>query len=263
MFARQAGLQCCLRPHGAATADATSGSIVLAASGIGKSFGPTRCLIDVTLRLFRGEIHALLGENGAGKSTPVKIPRRSPYPRQRGDRAERPTHRAVERHRGVASGIVPIYQELSLFPHLTVAENMAAFDLAGGPGWRLCRSRSWRRRAVAALEELGLPFELARTVGELSLEERASSSRSSARWGGIAPSHPGRAVRGAHRRRGDAPIRRNAERRRCGAGPCCSSAIAWTRSSRSQTASPSCATASWFWTACRAPTCRRTRSSRP
>src|SRR5580704_16960253 len=98
-------------------------SAVLTATRLQKSFGSTRALSGVSLALRGGEIHALLGENGAGKSTLVKILAG----------ALRPDAGSLELNgrrlslgsvaEGISCGIVPIYQELSLFPHLSVAEN--------------------------------------------------------------------------------------------------------------------------------------------
>ena len=92
---------------------------------ISKSFGGTQALEDVSLRLFSGEIHALLGENGAGKSTMVKMIyglvrpdsgtmtlRGAPY---------QPSKPAEARRLGVAM----VFQHFSLFEALNVAENVA------------------------------------------------------------------------------------------------------------------------------------------
>ncbi|WP_406099344.1 sugar ABC transporter ATP-binding protein [Streptomyces sp. NBC_01013] len=97
---------------------------VLALEGVSKSFGAVRALRDVSLRLYAGEAHALAGENGAGKSTLIK--------------ALAGVHRPdtgtvlldgkpVEFH-GPAdardAGVAVIYQEPTLFPDLSVAENI-------------------------------------------------------------------------------------------------------------------------------------------
>jgi rhamnose transport system ATP-binding protein len=111
---------------------------------IWKYYGGTAALRDVSASLQAGEILALMGHNGAGKSTLVKILAGS----TRQDSGEikvagKALSGGVREAR--AAGIAVIYQDLSLFPKLTVAEN-----IAGEPTGR--RSYSWRaaKRAAAA-----------------------------------------------------------------------------------------------------------------
>jgi len=97
---------------------------LLRAIGLKKSFGATRALDGVDLTVRGGEVHALIGENGAGKSTLMNILSGLIVP----DAGEvefkgasfRPSGPADSRRRGIAH----IHQELSLCPHLTVAENI-------------------------------------------------------------------------------------------------------------------------------------------
>jgi ribose transport system ATP-binding protein len=98
--------------------------IALKLSDIAKRFGPTVALDSVDLELCQGEVHALIGENGAGKSTLMNI-LAGAFPPDRG-LMEIGGHQYVpaspldaRRH-----GIALIHQELSLAPHLTVAENI-------------------------------------------------------------------------------------------------------------------------------------------
>src|SRR6184192_3994112 len=93
-------------------------------TGIAKRYGATVALAGVDLVLYPGEVHALVGENGAGKSTLMKVL----------SGAERPDAGAMTLHgRPYAPtdpgdarrhGVVMVYQELTLAPHLTVAENV-------------------------------------------------------------------------------------------------------------------------------------------
>ncbi len=91
---------------------------------VSKSFGPTTALESVSLDVAAGEVHALIGENGAGKSTLLNVLAGSVWP-DRGvikidDRVYAPaTPQEARRH-----GVALIHQELSLFPHLSVAENI-------------------------------------------------------------------------------------------------------------------------------------------
>ena len=89
---------------------------------ITKEFPGIKANDDVTLQLRRGEIHALLGENGAGKSTLIKIIAgvEQPDPGSvlyfEGRRAAKLTPQ-----KAIQKGVAVIYQDISLFPNLTVA----------------------------------------------------------------------------------------------------------------------------------------------
>ena len=97
---------------------------LLSATNIEKRFGGVRALRQADFACEQGEIHALLGENGAGKSTMVKILCGVYAP----DAGELTLAGAPVTFRSpsdaVAAGIVPVFQELSLVPDLTVAENL-------------------------------------------------------------------------------------------------------------------------------------------
>jgi rhamnose transport system ATP-binding protein len=93
-------------------------------SGVSKRFDATQALSDVSLRLQPGEVHSLVGENGAGKSTLIKI-MTGIYPADSGEmllggEPFAPRNAADAQLRGVAA----IYQEPSVFPDLSVAENI-------------------------------------------------------------------------------------------------------------------------------------------
>lgn len=101
-----------------------NGDVLLEVKGINKSFSGVPVLRDLGLTIKRGEIHALMGENGAGKSTLIKIIT-GVYTKDSGTFLYH--NREVEIHnRQDASrlGISTIFQELSLIPTLTVAENI-------------------------------------------------------------------------------------------------------------------------------------------
>ena len=98
---------------------------VLEARGISKRFQGTQALRSVDFQLEAGEVHVLMGENGAGKSTLAKIFAGVAIPDE-GEilvRGERVTIDHPSRARQCGIGMV--FQELDLFPHLTVAENIA------------------------------------------------------------------------------------------------------------------------------------------
>ena len=128
---------------------------VLELSGISKRFGPTLALDGVDLRLGRGEVHALIGENGAGKSTLMNILAGAIQPgggkMVLDGRAYLPSSPLDARRPGIAL----IHQELSLCPHLSVAENVLMGIEPARLGW--LDREACRRRALEVLENFGHP----------------------------------------------------------------------------------------------------------
>jgi rhamnose transport system ATP-binding protein len=138
---------------------------------ISKSFSGVEVLHDVSFVLQPGEVHALLGENGAGKSTLVKII----------TGVHQPDHGEIlldgeHVHFGDArdsrqAGIAAIYQELSLFPDLDVAENIFAgrqpVGLAGRVDWRKLYAEAGK-----LLESLGVRLDLKQKARTLSIAQQ-------------------------------------------------------------------------------------------
>ncbi|MGH6991496.1 MAG: ATP-binding cassette domain-containing protein, partial [Stellaceae bacterium] len=136
--------------------------------GISKSFGGVAALSDVDFTLDEGEIHGLVGENGAGKSTMMKIIAgvHAAY-EGRMQLAGRPVSFTSARDARDA-GIGMVHQELSLVPQLTVAENVF---LGAQPVTRF-GAIDWprmRRDAARELESLGIDVDPAATLGALPL----------------------------------------------------------------------------------------------
>jgi len=128
---------------------------VLRLTGIEKRFGATLALDGASLEVQPGEVHALLGENGAGKSTLLSILGGLVHPdagtMQMGGEAYAPRSPRDARGRGIAL----IHQELSLFPHLSVAENVLMGTEPSRRGlWDRERARSLTRDVLA---EFGHP----------------------------------------------------------------------------------------------------------
>ena len=94
--------------------------------GISKHYGGVRALENVELTVERGRIHAVLGENGAGKSTLIKIISGVVRPDSGMMEIEGRPVRFAGPADAMRSGVVSIFQELSLVPDLTVAENICA-----------------------------------------------------------------------------------------------------------------------------------------
>jgi ABC-type sugar transport system ATPase subunit len=140
--------------------------------GIDKSFSGFAALKDVRFDVRPGEVHALLGENGAGKSTLIRIIAGVHQPDRGelriGGEAVRLTSPGDARRRGIAT----VYQELLLFPELTVAENIF---LGNAPRTRFGRIdwTAMRAKSRALLEELdSRDLDVDAKVGGLSVASR-------------------------------------------------------------------------------------------
>jgi len=109
--------------------------IALKLSKISKSFGPTVALDSVDLELRQGEVHALIGENGAGKSTLMNVIAGSVQPDQGTMEINGKPYTPSNPLDARTHGIALIHQELSLCPHLSVAENVLMGIESSKLGW--------------------------------------------------------------------------------------------------------------------------------
>ena len=144
---------------------------MLSVTAISKSFPGVKSLQDVDFSVGAGEIHALVGENGAGKSTLIKIISGAYVPDQgeielNGDKVAWTGPREAQ-----GAGIHVIYQELVLFPELTVAENVFINDQ---PLTRfgIIDYRLMERRADDVLRRLGAKIDVRRRVNELTVADQ-------------------------------------------------------------------------------------------
>jgi ribose transport system ATP-binding protein len=123
--------------------------------GVKKRFGATQALGGVDLTVGAGEVHALLGQNGAGKSTLMKVLSGAVQPDAGEMKLDGAPYAPAEPKDARRAGVAMIYQELSLAPHLTVAENIL---LGVEPKRRGFLDRAaMRDRAARALGELQHP----------------------------------------------------------------------------------------------------------
>lgn len=152
---------------------------LLRVDALSKRFGPTVALDGVSFALDASQVHALIGENGAGKSTLMNLLAGALQP-DSGRMAIAGSHYApASPHDASRAGIALIHQELSLCPHLTVAENI----LLGMEPARLglIRRADMRRTATDVLARLGHP-EIAVDAPVATLSPlRSNSLRSAAR----------------------------------------------------------------------------------
>ena len=144
---------------------------IIRLTGIDKAFAGVKALQDVNLTIERGKIHCLVGENGCGKSTLIKIVA-GVYQRDAG--SVMINGKEFERLHpidAIREGIQVIYQDFSLFPNLTVAENIALNEeLADGK--RLVSWGSVRRVAQDALDQIEVQLPLKARVEEMSVANK-------------------------------------------------------------------------------------------
>ncbi len=143
---------------------------LIAVRAIGKTFGHTRALHQVSLQGHAGSVHAITGENGAGKSTLMKLMAGVHQP-DAGELLIR--GRAVQLHSPAAAraaGISTVFQELTVLPNLTVAENLMLGREPSRGGWLLRAQMLAEARAVLA--RIGLSLDAERACGSLSVGEQ-------------------------------------------------------------------------------------------
>jgi len=145
--------------------------MLLRAIDISKSYDGVHALKRATFELRAGEVHALVGENGAGKTTLIKIV--SGAVTADDGRLELDGAVVVDNSpaRAKASGVTAIYQEPSLFPELTVAENIALGRERGGY-WSRVNWKKRRERASSLLAEVGAKIDVSAEAGELTMPEQ-------------------------------------------------------------------------------------------
>ena len=153
------------------TAEQT-GETILALDGISKSFPGVRALANVSFDVRSGEVHALLGENGAGKSTAIKIMSGVYQPDTGTILLDGKAVRFASPQEAQAAGIATIYQELLLFPELSVAENIfmghAPRGRFGAIDWKDMRGKAEKLLASLDIHDL----DVNALVGSLSVGNR-------------------------------------------------------------------------------------------
>ncbi|WP_435947308.1 sugar ABC transporter ATP-binding protein [Dryocola sp. BD586] len=141
---------------------------------LSKTFGGNRALSDISLSLMTGEVHCLAGTNGCGKSTLIKVISGVHAPDAGskitlGDSGEHFPRLTPKQARDF--GVQVIYQDLSLFPNLSVAENIAfEHNLGNLLGW--FSKKRLRASAEKVINELKFDLNLDARVSELSIAQR-------------------------------------------------------------------------------------------
>ncbi|GGD98902.1 putative ribose/galactose/methyl galactoside import ATP-binding protein 2 [Aureimonas endophytica] len=151
---------------------ADASSPILALKDVSKAFGPVQVLRGVDFDLRAGEVHALMGENGAGKSTMIRLMSGAHQPNAGTVEVDGRALRLAGPREAQDLGIAVVHQELLLFPAMTVAENIflghAPKNARGLIDWG-----AMRERARAILDRLDCPeLDVDESVGRLSVANR-------------------------------------------------------------------------------------------
>ncbi len=144
---------------------------LLEMTGICKSFAGVHALDHVNFKVRPGKVMCLAGENGCGKSTLVKIIS-GVYAKDEGNVffGEKQIHKITPAE-ATKLGIQVIYQDLSIFPNLTVMENLA-INSEITAGKKLVNRCRWEATAKEALSKIGYDIDLHAKMGELSVADK-------------------------------------------------------------------------------------------
>ena len=136
-----------------------------------KSFGGAKALAGVSLSVKGGEVHCIAGENGSGKSTLIKIMSGVHAPDSGLIRLGDKTFNALSPREAVREGVQVIFQDFSLLPNLTVAENIALPTFISRNSHFLSKKES-KEIAQTALELIGVDIDINTPVAEISIASK-------------------------------------------------------------------------------------------
>ena len=143
---------------------------ILKVTNLSKSFLSAKALDNIQFDLQKGEVHALMGENGAGKSTFMKILMGLLTPDSGEIIFEGNEVRVNNVHQMLSKGIAMIHQEILTVPELTVAQNIFLGREANGKFW--LREKQMNQQAAALLGTMGVAFKPQTKIKQLSIAEK-------------------------------------------------------------------------------------------
>ena len=141
-------------------------NIFIKLKGISKSFAGVRALQNIDMEIKQGEVRCLAGENGGGKSTLIKIISGFYQPDDGTIEIDGTEYTSLTPQQAIDLGRQVIYQDFSVFPNLTVAENIALMA-ERQEGKRIVNWKNVRERAKEALDTIGVDLDLDMLVGDL------------------------------------------------------------------------------------------------
>lgn len=144
----------------------------LSLRAITKSFSGVKALDNIDFDIYPGEVHCLAGENGSGKSTMIKIISGVYEPDPGGTiEMDGTSYQKLTPIEAINNGVQVIYQDFSVFPNLTVAENLALTGEVSN-GRRLVNWKRIRRIAEEAVAKIDFKVDLDARVGDLSVADK-------------------------------------------------------------------------------------------
>jgi len=143
----------------------------LEVKNISKTFAGVHALDDVSFEVRKGEIHCLVGENGSGKSTMIKVIAGVYEPDEGEIIISGRSYKRLHPIDTIREGIQIIYQDFSLFPNFTVAENIA-LNKQLSENRKFFHQKEARRVAQAALDSINIKMDLDSLVGQMSVADK-------------------------------------------------------------------------------------------
>ena len=146
-------------------------SPLISVKNVSKTFAGVKALNNIDLEIAPGEIHCLAGENGSGKSTLIKVISGVHEPDSGTIEINGRTWTKMTPLEAIGAGVQVIYQDFSVFPNLTVMENLAlTTEVAAGR--KLVNWKRFRKIAEEAVAKIGFTVDLDAKVGELSVADK-------------------------------------------------------------------------------------------
>ncbi|MEG0778567.1 MAG: sugar ABC transporter ATP-binding protein [Oscillospiraceae bacterium] len=136
-----------------------------------KSFGGVHALKGVDLEIKEGETHCLAGENGCGKSTIIKIISGFYQPDEGSIEIDGKGFPVMTPTQAIKAGIQVIYQDFSIFPNLTVAENLAINQVVAGKKF-FVNKREFKKIAQEAVKKIDFDVDLDALVETLPVADK-------------------------------------------------------------------------------------------
>lgn len=144
---------------------------IIKITGVKKYFGGVKALDGVDLTVKKGEVHCLAGENGCGKSTIINVISGFYTPDAGTIEIDGKVYSKLTTQQAIDAGVQVIYQDLSVFPNLTVRENLALnMEVAGGK--KFVSKKRFNEIALEALSKIEFKVDLDEMVENLTVADK-------------------------------------------------------------------------------------------